>query len=660
VTSARRLSNRIALVVVPTVVLALATALSANVAVSAAPAAGPGPRVVDSCDQTPAAGHFACYAERLVSAGFTSRRELSARAAAPSGYSPSDLASAYVLPSATAGAGRRVYIIDAFDDPSAEPDLQAYRKQYGLPTCTTSNKCFQKLNQRGATSPLPRRNANWAGETSLDLDMVSAACPNCDITLIESDDDGNNLLAAAREATTLGAKFVSMSWGAAENGDEPEYDARYFAATGVVYAAATGDVGFRDGAGYPATSPRAVAVGGTKLQQSSNARGWTESVWNDSLGAPDSGCSATEAKPAWQSVIPKSTCGRRAEADVSAVADPMTGVAVYQTYGGDGWSVYGGTSAAAPIVASIYALAGTPAANARPGSFAYARTSDINDVTSGNNGRCQATRLCTAGSGWDGPTGLGTPEGVGAFSASGSTDNTVTVANPGSVSGAVGHAGTLQVEASDSAGAKLTYSARNLPAGLSINASTGVVSGTINVPGDNQVQVVASDAAGASGSAVFRWGVSAATGSCRGNAITNGSFEGGVPGWTTSDTIVHSNATNAHAGTRFARLDGYGRTHTDRLSRAITIPAGCHATLRYYLWVHSADRSRTVHDTLTVAAAGTTVRRYTNRNRGGRYYRRTVNLSRYAGDRLSLVFTGRENNSLATSFYLDDVGLYLS
>jgi hypothetical protein len=163
------------------------------------------------------------------------------------------------------------------------------------------------------------------------------------------------------------------------------------------------------------------------LSTACTGRGWTETAWK---GA-GSGCSAYDTKPSWQTV--STNCARRAEADVSAVADPATGVAVYQTYGGNGWAVYGGTSASAPIIASVYALAGTPGASDRPGSYPYAHAGNLFDVTSGSNGSCGAP-ICNAGTGWDGPTGLGTPNGVAAFKAGGGTSGTHTTAVTGPAS----------------------------------------------------------------------------------------------------------------------------------------------------------------------------------------------------------------------------------
>jgi subtilase family serine protease len=372
-------------------------------------------RTVHSCSQNVPAGQFACFAER--------RTDLPAQPAVTPGDNtpqlptrglrPVDLAAAYGLPTTSGGVGQQVFIVDAYDDPNAEDDLANYRSQLGLPECSTGNGCFSKINQRGQsnTATLPVPNIGWSGEISLDLDMVSAICPNCAITLIEADDPSDaNMFAAVDRANLLGAKFVSMSWGAPERGQTHTYDNSHFAATGVVYTAASGDDGYAAGVIYPATSPRVVAVGGTALKAaSSTSRGWTESAWTDA----GSGCSREEAPASWQAGI--APCSKRATTDVSAVADPHTGVAVYQTYGAGGWTVYGGTSAAAPIIAATYALAGTPDPDLNPANLLYRHPGSLYDVTSGNNGSCSGSAVCTAGQGWDGPTGLGTPHGLNAF-----------------------------------------------------------------------------------------------------------------------------------------------------------------------------------------------------------------------------------------------------
>ncbi|HEU5346055.1 MAG TPA: S53 family peptidase [Ktedonobacterales bacterium] len=329
------------------------------------------------------------------------------------GYTPCDLISAYSLPSATAGSGQTVGIVDAYDDPNAESDLNTYRAAWGLSACTTANGCFRKVNQSGGTS-YPRTNGGWAQEISLDLDMVSAICPNCHILLVEASSSSlTNLGAAVNEAAALGATEISNSYGGGESSSDTSYDTTYYHHPGIVITASTGDSGY--GVEYPAASQYVTAVGGTSLSKASNSRGWTESAWN---GA-GSGCSADDPQPSWQSSVSNITanCGNRANADVSSDADPNTGVDVYDSFayqGLSGWLVFGGTSVSSPTIASVYALAGN-ASSVNFASYPYSHTSSLNDVTSGSNGNCGGTDLCTAGTGWDGPTGLGTPNGTGGF-----------------------------------------------------------------------------------------------------------------------------------------------------------------------------------------------------------------------------------------------------
>jgi hypothetical protein len=361
-----------------------------------------GMRVARSCAAPTGSRTFACFAMRRMD--ITAKRTMRPHAT-PNGLGPADLQSAYQLPT-TAGNGATVAIVDAFNDPTAESDLATYRAQFGLPACTTANGCFAKVSQTGSSTALPADDPGWAGEISLDVDMVSAACPLCHILLVEANSASNDLY-LAEDFAAANAKFVSNSWGGGEYAGQTTDDA-HFDHPGVAITVSSGDNG--NGAEFPATSQFVTAVGGTSLTRAAGtARGWTETAWS---GA-GSGCSQFDAKAAFQTVT--TNCARRAEADVSAVADPATGVAVFQTFGASGWVVYGGTSAAAPLIASVYALAGTPAANF-PAGYPYAHPADLFDVTSGSNGTCGAPQ-CTAGTGWDGPTGLGTPNGVAGFAA---------------------------------------------------------------------------------------------------------------------------------------------------------------------------------------------------------------------------------------------------
>ena len=352
-----------------------------------------------SCAAKPAPGFAACNAIVRTDAGARSFAP-----AAPSGLSPANLKSAYKLPAG--GAGLTVAIVDAYDDPNAASDLATYRSTFGLPACTAASGCFRKVNQTGGTS-YPTGNTGWSEEISLDLDMVSAVCPSCKILLVEATTPSFvNLGTAENTAVSLGAVAVSNSYGGGESSAETTTYDKYYNHPGVAITVSSGDSGY--GVEYPAASRYVTAVGGTSLHTASSSRGWTESAWS---GA-GSGCSAFETKPSWQK---DSGCSRRTVADVSAIADPNTGVAVYDTYGTSGWLVFGGTSVASPIIASVYALAGKPAAGSVPASVAYAHPTSLFDVTTGSNGSCGGSYLCTAKPGYDGPTGLGTPNGTAAF-----------------------------------------------------------------------------------------------------------------------------------------------------------------------------------------------------------------------------------------------------
>jgi hypothetical protein len=538
--------------------LSFAGASAAHAAPAAAPhsayhaaahraSAGPAPSSfhVDykrACPVTTAPGRMACMVLLRTNVTHHSQGSLGPdQAPVGDGYGPSSLQSAYVLPSSTAGSGETVAVVDAMDDPNAASDLATYRSDWGLPACGTG--CFTKVNENGQTSPLPAAagSSGWDVEESLDIDMVSAICPLCHIILVEaSSADTSDLGTAVNSAVALGADFVSNSYGGSESSSDNTFDADYYDHPGVAVTASAGDDGY--GVSYPAASPDVTSVGGTSLSTASNSRGWTETVWGSSSGGEGtgSGCSADSAKPSWQT---DTGCSRRTDNDVAAVADPNTGVAVYDTYSQGGWLEVGGTSASSPIIASVFALAGTPTAGTLPSSYIYKHTSNLFDVTSGANGSCSPAYLCTAEVGYDGPTGWGTPDGVTAFS-NGTTSNTVTVTNPGNQTGTVGTAVSLQINATDSAsGQTLTYSATGLPAGLSIGSSTGLITGTPTTSGSNSVTVKATDTTGASGSASFTWTINSATGNTV--TVTNPGNQTGTVGTAVSLQI---NATDSASG----------------------------------------------------------------------------------------------------------------
>jgi subtilase family serine protease len=331
----------------------------------------------------------------------------------PIALTPVDFQSAYKLPSSTAGFGQTIAIVDAFEYPTAESDLNTFSAQYGLPACTTGNGCFRKVNQDGGTNVRKyRADGGWSLEGALDLQTAHGICPNCNLVYVEARTNSfANLMTAVDTAARLGANVISNSYGGSEFSLETSssYDGHYNH-PGVAVTVSSGDSGF--GNEFPASSRYVTAVGGTFLQRNGSARGWNETAWN---GA-GSGCSAYETKPAWQTAATQ--CARRAVADVAADADPASGASIYDStpyQGSTGWWRVGGTSLAAPLVGAVYALAGNASASSYPATYAWSNPGSLFDITSGSNGTCAPALWCNAGTGWDGPTGLGTPNGTGGF-----------------------------------------------------------------------------------------------------------------------------------------------------------------------------------------------------------------------------------------------------
>ncbi len=323
----------------------------------------------------------------------------------PAGYGPADLQSAYHF-NPTGGAGVTVAIVDAYDNPNLESDLAVYRAQFGLPACTASNGCFKKTDQSGGQH-YPKGNKTWGAEEALDVDMVSANCPNCNILVVEANKPTwADLGAAVTKAATLGANVISNSYGGQEFANE-DTSTPYDQNRPVI--ASSGDSGY--GPQYPAASQYVFAVGGTSLTQAtSTARGWSETVWTGS----GSGCSAYAPKPSWQL---DTGCAMRTIGDIAYDADPATGVAVYNTYGDGGWTVYGGTSVAAPSIAAMIAATGAKnVAKVQNAGWLWVKghhtAKNINDITTGSNGECYPAYLCNGEKGYDGPSGWGTPNGL--------------------------------------------------------------------------------------------------------------------------------------------------------------------------------------------------------------------------------------------------------
>lgn len=360
--------------------------------------------------------------------------------AVPYCYEPSDLWSAYNLASVvgTHGKGVIVAIVDFMDDPHAATDLATYRSKFKLPVCGTGTGCFKKVSQTGSTTVLPATTTD-TGETSLDVDMVSAICPECKILLVETNSASfADIDAAENEAVKLGAKIISNSFG----GPQSVATDLAWAHTGVVQVASAGDWGYLNCGGkysctkpnVPASYPNVVAVGGTTLLPDSKAtRKWQESVWNcyydqalgeantctlSSIYATDSGCSLLTAKPAWQT---DTGCTKRSSNDVAAVADLATGVIVYDTNAG-GFQVFGGTSVASPIISAIFALAGNATTRHGAEEIWQGKGAHLNPVEFGDDvipftQTCPTSYayICFDGVGYAGSTGWGTPNGISAF-----------------------------------------------------------------------------------------------------------------------------------------------------------------------------------------------------------------------------------------------------
>ena len=309
-------------------------------------------------------------------------------------YSPTALHNAYNLPS-TAPTIQTIAIVDAFDDPNAESDLATYRSMFGLPSCTTANGCFSKVNQTGGTT-YPTTNTGWGVEISLDLDMASAICQNCHILLVEANSASlTNLGAAVNEAAMLGANEISNSYGSAEFAGESTVCSTFYNHPGVAVTASSGDAG--PGVNFPAVCPNVTGVGGTTLNPNGTETAWNTSATNGAGG----GCSAQITIPTWE-VQAVTNCANHAVSDVSAVANPNTGVYVFDTFGQGGGLQIGGTSASAPIIAATFALAGGTAGNASSASIPWTKRS--------------AGCLNIVGSvAYAFQTGLGSPNGIVCF-----------------------------------------------------------------------------------------------------------------------------------------------------------------------------------------------------------------------------------------------------
>jgi subtilase family serine protease len=317
----------------------------------------------------------------------------------PYGLSPAQIKTAYNFPTAnTAGAGKTVAIVDAYDNPAAESDLNVFSRQYGLPECTTANGCFKKVSQTG-TNKYPRKDAGWALEIALDIQWAHAIAPGAKILLVEATSNSFANLLAAEDYAKTHAQYVSNSWGSSEFSGETSYDAR-FAQSGVSFFVSAGDNGTP--AEYPSSSRNVISVGGTRLT-GIGTPSFSETGWTDGGG----GCSLYETAPAAQAAFSgyaQANCGgKRATPDVSLDADPASGVSVYMStsyQGQTGWYAVGGTSASSPMWAGRSAVAGAVVDHA----YVYGNNITFRDITAGNNGApcLVGFDLCTGRGSWVG------------------------------------------------------------------------------------------------------------------------------------------------------------------------------------------------------------------------------------------------------------------
>lgn len=439
-------------------------------------------------------------------AGYRCMAEVAAAGSGPGGaLSPQDLRSVYGLASAPSTT-TTVAVVDAYWAPKVASQLNGYCTTFGL-GCSSGQ--LKVMNQGGAEiwpvreGALPPRQpadssdpngAGWADETAMDVQMVAAVCPTCHIVLVSanSDDRGSGSardLETAVQTAAKNANYVSMSWGTDESRSVDGYDQSVLGRAGVIYTAAAGDWA-GDLPIWPAVSPRAVAVGGTRLVRT--ASGWAETAWSDGGSA----CATYEGQPAWQRVqgAVTSACGKRATADVAVVGDPATGVAVCleldSTTGRCSlWARVGGTSVGAPLVAAMYALAGNSTQPFAP----YAHGADMRDIVSGSNAVPGATcgLICTARAGWDGPTGLGSPRSWTAFTTG------LVLRNPGPVAAWKGSAVNWDLSSSGIGGpattSYLAVAGSQLPPGTSFNPATGHVTGRPSAIGSGYFTVTTAD-----------------------------------------------------------------------------------------------------------------------------------------------------------------------
>jgi kumamolisin len=621
-------------------------------------------------------------------------------------FTADQLASAYRFSSlygaGDEGSGVTVALYEL--EPNLTTDISSYQSCYG----TSTSVSYIKVDGGAGTGA-------GEGEAALDIEDVIGLAPKATINVYQAPNSNTGAYENYEQIVDNDtAKVVSTSWGDCESiagASVISEEGTLFqqaATQGQSIFAAAGDSGSEDcgtnalAVDDPASQPFVTGVGGTEITALGPAP--TQNVWNEKAngsGAGGGGVSASHTMPSYQSGAPASlnvinanSSGTQCKAatgsycrevpDVSADADPYSGYVVY--YDGS-WTGIGGTSAAAPLWAAFTALtdassscAGKAIGFANPvlySAAASAYSADFNDITSGNNDYTGThSGLYPAGTGYDMASGLGTPNGAAlpaSLCSGGSTGNTVTVTNPGTQTTTVGSSVSLQISATDSGGLSLTYSETGLPAGLAISSS-GLITGAPTTAASSSVTVTAKDSTGASGSASFTWTVNAKTSCTAAQLLGNPGFESGNKIWkATADVILDNSeaggAEVAQAGKWFAWLDGYGTPHTDTLSQGVAVPAGCsNYTLSYEQHIDTSEDSSKAIDTLKLQvlnSSGTvlaTLSTYSNLNAANGYSPVSVNMSAYAGETVTIKWTGVETDTGGgtTDFVLDTTAFNVS